>query len=257
MESIYSLPEIYQIILEKTEEIIAAEVNTITELLDKHGIRGGRLLNLGCRTAPHALLLAQRGFEVTALDPSSAMLAEVQARSEQLGLEIKTAQSAEVEFALEENKFVAAFFMFENFPQITRYADIRQNFSSVRRHLRNDGIYIVDVDSLTHGIVREESLRSRKTILLKNGYAERWFEDLPGDWEAGTNTEVLNARIMLNDNLYETRDVWEYRMYTPWDLALLAYGLDGWVYEGSYSWRGLGHPLANEEHYFGVYLKTG
>ncbi|MCZ7553773.1 MAG: class I SAM-dependent methyltransferase [Anaerolineales bacterium] len=257
MESIYDLPQIYQIILEKPTEIITIEVDTLNEVLDKYGIRGGHLLNLGCRTAPHALLLAQRGFEVTALDPSAAMLAEAQAQAERLGIEIKTVRSEEVDFDLEYKKFVAAFFMFENFPQITRYAEIRRNFAAVRRHLRDGGLYIVDVDSLTHGIVREESLRGRKTIVLKNGYAERWFEDLPGDWEAGTNTEVLNARIMLDDSLHETRDVWEYRMYTPWDLELLACGLDGWVYVGSYSWRGLRLPLANEEHYFGVFQKVG
>jgi SAM-dependent methyltransferase len=257
MESIYDLPEIYQTILEKPNEIISVEVETITSLLDKHGIRGGKLLCLGCRTAPHALLLAQRGFEVTGLDPSEAMLTEARTRAENLKIEMRTVLSGEIEFELEEKKFVAAIFMFENFPQITRYNEIGRNFSSVRRHLRNDGIYIVDVDSLTHGILREENLRGRKTIVLNNGYAERWFEDLPGDWEEGTNTEVLNARIMLDGVLHETRDVWEYRMYTPWDLSLLACGLDGWVYEGSYSWRGLEYKLTNEAHYFGVYRKIG
>ncbi len=256
-KSIYDLPEVYQTILEKPNEIISIEVETITTLLDKHGIRGGKLLNLGCRTAPHALLLAQRGFEVTGLDPSEAMLAEARARAKTLKVEFQTVRAGEVDFELGEKKFVAAIFMFESFPQITSLDAIRRNFSSVRKHLRDEGIYIVDVDSLTHGIVLEESLRGRKTIVFDNGYAERWFEDLPGDWEEGTNTEVLNTRIMLNDVLHETRDVWEYRMYTPWDLSLLACGLDGWVYEGSYSWRGPECDLANEAHYFGVYRKIG
>lgn len=257
MESIYDLPEIYQTLLEKPNEIISAEVDTICALLEKHGMRGGKVLDLGCRTAPHALLLAQRGFDVTALDPSDSMLAEVRARADQLGVDLNTVRSEEVNFELEEKNFVAAIFMFENFPQITRYSEIGRNFSSVRRHLRNEGIYIVDVDSLTHGIVREAGMRGHKTLVLKNGYAERWFEDLPGDWEEGTNTEVLNARIMLDGVLHETHDAWKYRMYTPWDLSLLACGLDGWVYEGAYSWRGLEFNLTNEEHYFGVYRKIG
>jgi hypothetical protein len=257
MKSIYDLPEVYQAVLQKPDEVIEQEVETIHQLLKMHGVRGKKLLNLGCRPNPHGLLLAEKGYIITALDPYTTMLEEASRRAGRRGLNIRTIQANEVDFDLNEHDFDSAIFMFENFPQITLLADIGRNFSSVRRHLITGGIYIVDVDSLTHGIVREGGMRDRQTILLSNGYAERWFEDLPGDWEDGTNCEVLNTRIMLDAELHETHDEWRYRMYTPWDLSLLACGLDGWKYNGASSWRSPGADLRNEVHYFGIYEKIG
>lgn len=257
MNSIYDYPEIYLAVLEKSEEVIHQEVDTILRLLEMHQIQRGKVIDFGCRPAPHGLLLAESGFQVTAVDSSPAMLAEVRRQAERRGVQVSAVQAGEVDFDLEESDFEAAIFMFETFPQITQLAEIGRNFSAMRRHLKTGGIYIVDVDSLSHGILQEGNVRNRKTILLKNGYAERWFEDLPGDWEEGTNCEILYTRAMLDGELHETRDEWHYRMYTPWDLSLLACGMEGWKFSGAYSWRGPHLRLTNETHYFGVYQKIG
>jgi SAM-dependent methyltransferase len=255
MASIYDIPEAYLPILEKTEDVLNAEVSTLLKLLARRRIASGKLLEIGCRVAEHGLRLSEAGFEVVALDPSQSMLDEARRQADKRGLAIKTELAEPVDFELEETDFSAAIFMYENFPQIIRLPEIFEHFEAVHACLRPGGVFIVDVDSLTHGIRRRGGVRSRRTIVLERGYAERWFEDMPGDWVYGTNCEVLNCRIMLDGKLHETCDTWCYRMYTPWDLTLLASAMDGWRMEGAYSWRDPEADIAKEEHYFAEFVR--
>jgi SAM-dependent methyltransferase len=255
MTSLYDLPQVYLPILEKTTEVIQVEVHTIRKLLERRQITGGKVLEVGCRTAAHGRRLAQVGFQVTAIDPSESMLAEARRRAKKSEVALKTIQAGEVDFDLDEKDFDAAVFMYENFPQITNMVEIVMHFASVRRHLKPGGAYIFDVDSLTHGIRRQGGMRGRRMITFSNGYAERWYEDQPGDWVDGTNCEVLNCRIMLDGSLHETSDAWCYRMYTPWDLRLLAGAMEGWRMEGAYSWRGPEVDLSKENHYFALFAR--
>lgn len=51
-----------------------AEVQYLVSLLSRHSPGARRLLNLGCGTGRHDLLLAQRGFQATGVDLSEEML---------------------------------------------------------------------------------------------------------------------------------------------------------------------------------------
>jgi SAM-dependent methyltransferase len=50
------------------------EVDFIVEVLERHHVRGKRLLEVACGTGNHTKILAQRGFEVTGVDISEGML---------------------------------------------------------------------------------------------------------------------------------------------------------------------------------------
>ena len=86
MYSIYDSPEVYDVVLQHSPEVIAAEVASIERLLAKHGVMRGHVLELACGACPHGILLSQHGFAVTGVDRSPAMLAAAARRAAEAGL---------------------------------------------------------------------------------------------------------------------------------------------------------------------------
>lgn len=59
-----------------------AWIQTLLALAGAHGLRGRRVLDVGCGTGKSVLPFLDRGFEVTACDHSAAMLAEAHAKTD-------------------------------------------------------------------------------------------------------------------------------------------------------------------------------
>jgi SAM-dependent methyltransferase len=242
--------------MNRPDEVVEAEVNTILRLLAKHSITGRKLLELACGACAHGIRLAGQGFQVTGIDRSIAMLDEAQRRAKLAGAGLQTIEGDVIQFNLDATDFDAAIFMFETFPVITDYDDIVSHFRSVRRHLKRGGLYIVDVDVRKRGVGIHTGEWGRRTETLPNGYVETWCEDFPGDWVQGTSHLVLHCRICLDGQMYETVDDWRLRVYSPWELSLLARTLEGWELDGFYSWQDLDADITNEAHYFTVFVAS-
>lgn len=59
-----------------------AEVAALARLIEERGAaRAARVLDVGCGTGTHAALLAERGYSVTAVDPSPDMARQAQAKA--------------------------------------------------------------------------------------------------------------------------------------------------------------------------------
>lgn len=108
---------------------------------------GARLVDLGCGTGGHALLLAENGFHVTGIDQSAQMIARAQAR--------QAAQSAEVQARLHFQvgtlqefaagaPFDAAVSLFHVVSYQTTNAQVQRAFHSIRSHLRPGGLFLFD-----------------------------------------------------------------------------------------------------------------
>jgi len=252
MYSIYDFPEVYDVVLQRSPEIIAAEAASIERLLAEHGVTRGRVLELACGTCPHGILLAQHGFAVTGIDRSPAMLEAAARRAAAAGTVLQLVEGDIVDFALDVEPFDAALFMFETFPVITAYDDIVSHFRAVRRHMRPGGLYIIDLDPRKRGVGVSTEEWGRRTLPLANGSVEVWNEDFPGDWVEGTSHLVMHCRILLDGVTYETADEWRLRVYGPWDLRVLVQTMEGWALGGFYSWRDLSPDIADEQHYLMV-----
>ena len=252
MKSLYDFPQVYDVVLERPAHVVEAEVQSLLALFKKHRVNHGKILELACGACTHGIPLAQAGYQVVGLDRSRAMLLEAQCRADIAQVRISTTVGDVTDFDLGVCDLDAAIFMFETFPLITEYGDIVSHFDAVRRHMKQGGIYVIDVDAGRHGVRMEKGEWGRKTMPLPDGSVETWCEDLPGDWVQATNRMVLHCRIFSGGQVHETRDEWVIRLYSPWELALLARALDGWQLDGFYGWRDLSTDIADQDHYLMV-----
>lgn len=254
--SVYDFPQAYDAVLSRAPGAVEAEVESIDHLLHQRGCSRGRVLEVAGGSSAHGIRLAALGYRVTGVDRSQAMLSEAERRADEARVSVRLTQADWPAFDLEATDFDAALFMFETFPLITRLDDIVAHFDAVRRHLRDGGAYIVDVDSYGSGIRSASGVWGTKTVIYPGGSAEAWFEDRPGDWTEGVNTLVLHCRIHVGEELRVTRDEWTLHKYTPWDLALLASALVGWRLDSLRSWHDLSTNISTEAHYFAVFEAT-
>jgi SAM-dependent methyltransferase len=76
-----------------------AEVEFLIELLDLPA--GSSILDMGCGTGRHAILLAQHGYRVTGVDLSSGMLQEARKAAQEAGVQVQWIQADAAEWESE------------------------------------------------------------------------------------------------------------------------------------------------------------
>lgn len=100
------------------------------------------ILDVGCGTGHHAIILSNRNYIVTGIDMSKVMVrkAEENARMEKTNVEFF---SQDVRKMRLERKFNCAI-MSEVFPHLLTQADIDGALSSLNQHLDEEGLFIFD-----------------------------------------------------------------------------------------------------------------
>jgi len=123
------------------------EVDLIERILRRHGLDGQRrVLDLGCGTGGHAVLLARRGHAVLGVDRSSAML--------ELAREKVAAEPPECTVAFCQGdirqldlgrRFEVVLMMFTVLGYQREDVDLSATLATVRRHIAPGGLFIFDV----------------------------------------------------------------------------------------------------------------
>ena len=101
------------------------------------------ILDGGCGTGGHAMPLAQRGYQVTGIDASEAMIkrAREKANKAKLNIGFQTMDIRQLDL---KQKFDACLFMFSVLGYITETGDILKTLAKVKRHLKKDSLFIFD-----------------------------------------------------------------------------------------------------------------
>jgi SAM-dependent methyltransferase len=104
------------------------------------------ILDLGCGTGGHALLLAQRGYQVTGVDRSEEMLAIAQAKATSTfqRSNVPTFQRGDIRTLALGQTFDAVICMFAVMSYMTTNADVGAALTTARRHLAPGGLLIFD-----------------------------------------------------------------------------------------------------------------
>lgn len=251
MSSIYDFPEIFDQVLCHSPEEVQKEVDAIISLLKQRGMTSGQILELACGTCAHSLQLAKMGFEVEGIDQATTMLEGARKKAIKNGVQLELHEGDIIDFDIGK-QFDSVIFMSETFPFITDFEDIKSHFRAVRRHLREGGIYIIDIDCHKYGVETEYQIWDQRTVQIDGGSVDIWHEIFPGDWVKGTSRMIMHCRIYFDGRTFETSDEWIMRVDTPWNLSVMVEALEDWSLQGFYSWKDLSSDISKEEHYFMV-----
>ena len=120
------------------------EANYIDSLLQKYLSNPKTILELGCGTGKHAIILGKKGYKVHGVDLSEGMIREAKIHLEQEeSTDIQLTQGDIRKVRLEE-KFDAVISLFHVMSYQTKNEDLVDVFKTVSEHLNEGGLFIFD-----------------------------------------------------------------------------------------------------------------
>jgi SAM-dependent methyltransferase len=124
-----------------------AECDAIEELLRRYGVGATEtILDLGCGTGSHATRLADRGYLLTGVDRSTAMLSHARAKAaSRTGAGVPEFLEGDVRSIELGRTFDAVLMMFAVLGYQTKNDDVVAALRTVRQHIRHGGLFIFDV----------------------------------------------------------------------------------------------------------------
>jgi SAM-dependent methyltransferase len=126
------------------EKDYAGETSYIHDLLQQFGKNPKSILELGCGTGKHAMLLAEKGYAVAGVDQSEEMLAQARERLKSLlnnKIELKLGDVRNVRL---NKQFDAVISLFHVMSYHITNADLCGAFETAKVHLKPGGIFIFD-----------------------------------------------------------------------------------------------------------------
>lgn len=128
----------------------AAECDLLEAVFHRYGDGSVQtILDLGCGTGNHAILLAQRSYQVTGVDCSPEMLVHAQQKATELSQRsmsnVPTFMQGDVRSLDVGQTFDAVLMMFAVLGYQLTNDDVLAALRTVRRHLRPGGLFVGDV----------------------------------------------------------------------------------------------------------------
>ena len=128
-------------------------------LLDDRGLAGSRVLDAGCGTGTLALELARRGYRVTGVDLSQAMLEVARGKDEGRRVEWRRADVTALDLGATFDVVTCVADILNHLEDLAAWAGALRGFA---RHLRPSGLLFVDV--MTNlGLERLQGFTVRET----------------------------------------------------------------------------------------------
>lgn len=176
------------------------------------------VLDLGCGTGNHALLLAQRGYQITGIDISKDMLAHARNKAADVPeLDSLTLLEGDIRSLELNRRFDGAIMMFAVLGYQQGNADVLSALGSVRRHLSDGGIFIFDI-WYGPAVLQQRPSDRFKEIPTPSGKVLRHAS---GELDTRNHTCTVNYHLwqLDGDNLVsETKESHLMRYFFPLEL---------------------------------------
>lgn len=172
---------------------------------------GQRVLDLGCGPGRHALPLARAGFEVTAIDTSALLLAELRRRAGADGLAIE-ALAADMRTFSRPASFDAVLVMWTSFGYFDDEADHAVVLERIAENLRPGGVAVLDLVGL------ETLCRSLQPVHLTEYDDGRLLIERP--FLTSLPTRLDNEWLLIDGDRVE-RTRFSHRVWSAGEIARL------------------------------------
>ena len=206
----------------------------VTQLHAQRVANGARLLDAGCGSGSYAVALAERGFEVTAVDASADLVAEAKKKGVKAGVRIDFVVGDIL--SLPEELTVDAILCRGVLNDLVETGSRRAVFSSFARAMRRGGALVLDVREWRSTAARKtESPVFQKTVMTENGRLEfRSVSELQPD----THSLLISETHVLKSPRGQDAAAFDFEMrcWTQEELAdhLAAAGFEPIAFFGDY-----------------------
>ena len=209
------------------ESIEPGDVRFLADALSHDAIpQKGNVLELGCGTGRMTFPLANLGHEITGLDNSEAMLARARVKLANQPPDVKgrvmLCKGDMADFSL-DNKFGQIIIPFRGFQHILTPERQASCLASVREHLADGGLFIVDL------------FNPDLNLLIHSGQQERIFEMESLEPETG-NTLVRYARNTHDYHNQVIHGKFIYERYDP-EGKLLSTEMENYSLRWTWRWE--------------------
>lgn len=131
---------------------------------------GESILELACGTGRLTIPIAEKGFEIIGIDISEAMINEANNKSNSAKLDIEFIESDIRNFELNQ-KFSLILLPFNSICHLHDFESITSCFSCVKKHLKTNGRFIIDVFKPDLNFLLRDKNKSFEKAVYKNPYA--------------------------------------------------------------------------------------
>jgi SAM-dependent methyltransferase len=196
----------------------ARECDVIEQVFQTYAERSVKtILDLGCGTGTHALIMAERGYEVCGVDRSGEMLARARRKVAESDYTRISFQQADIRNFDLRQRFDAVLIMFAVLGYQLENSEVLATLRCARRHLSPGGLLIFDA---WYGpAVLHQGLSQRtKTIPTSTG---RLIRHASGELDAARQVCSVHYRLQryVNENLFaETEEHHRMRYFFPLEL---------------------------------------
>ena len=177
------------------------------------------ILDLGCGTGGHALLLSQRGYVVTGVDISEQMLDKAKVRAAELGIKI-TLLNKDIQRLNLNKTFDAVISMFAVMSYQTTNEKIDAAVKNAREHLKLGGIFMFDA-WFGPGVLTD---RPQERIKIVETEGEKIIRFATPRLDIITHTVEVNYKILRIKGaqvLEEVEEVHNMRFFFPQEVLSL------------------------------------
>lgn len=192
------------------------ECDFLEEIFNKSGKKVKTILDLGCGTGGHALILAKRGYKVTGIDQSEDMLKAAKRKADRAGLKIDFHKSLVQDLKLNET-FDAVISMSAVMSYMTDNKVVALACGIAKQHLNSGGCFVFDV---WNGLaVTTDPPAQRVKEIHKEG--ERIIRFTKPDIDMIAHTVDVNFEVLIlkKDKLIsETEETHKVRYFYPQEI---------------------------------------
>jgi ubiquinone/menaquinone biosynthesis C-methylase UbiE len=146
MEIFESYAHYYDLLYQDKDYV--GEVNFVLKMLKSYVPNASKILELGCGTGAHAVLLAKQGYQIQGIDFSEEMIQQANHRLQQLSNDIIDSVQftiGDIQEVRLNQKYEVILSLFHVFSYQTDINHLLAAFATVKEHLQSGGIFIFDV----------------------------------------------------------------------------------------------------------------
>lgn len=194
---------------------------------------GEPVLELACGTGRIAIPIAEQGIEITGLDISTRMLSYAERKAAMKGIDVEWVRADCRDFELNK-KFKFIFFPFNSITLIHDLEGIESCFSCVKRHLDNEGRFVIDVFNPRLDILMRDPSKRYPVAKYSDPYGRGTVVITESNtYDAASQINRIKWYYRIGDQVEETVEELNMRIFYPQELdALLHY--NGFVIESKF-----------------------